>query len=132
MVPITRDIAINLNKLLKYVVPKRDKYINEKIIFYLRLYTDLIKAELRMKPDSWNSMVNLLKVVRNMASSCEFKEEEAYVKRIKSIASEILSKINKIKIKVAKDPSADAYHAKTKLQLAQNICILRILRRGAR
>lgn len=132
MVPLNKDIAINLNKLINFVFPKKDKYITEKTLFYLRLYTGLIKAEDKLTPDGCSRMVNILKVVRNMAKSSEYKEEEAYLKRIREIANEIISNMSKIRRIINKDPTSDAFHAKTKLQLAQNICILRILKRNMR
>ena len=132
MVPINKDIAINLNKLIKFVFPKKDKYLNEKTLFYLRLYTDLLRAETNMAEGGCNRVVYLLRIVRNMSRSTEFKEEEAYLKRIREIANEIISHISSIKRIMNKDPTGDAFHAKTKLQLAQNICILRILKRGSK
>jgi hypothetical protein len=127
MVP--KDIAISLNKLIEFVFPKKEKYINEKIIFYIRIYTDLVKAEERMTPERCKGIINLLKVVRNMSRNSDFKEEEAYLKRIKEITNSIIFNNKKIIKEVKKDPLGDHFHAKTKLQLAQNICILRILKR---
>ena len=132
MVPIEKDITINLNKLIGFIFPKKEKYLNEKIIFYIRLYTDIIKAEDKMNLDGFNKMVNLLKVVRNMSRNTKFKEEEAYLKRIREIVSSIISNASIIKKAIKKDPAGDPYHAMTKLQLAQNICILRILKRDVR
>ena len=129
MVPINKDITINLNKLIGFIFPKKEKYLNEKVIFYLRLYTDLIKAEEKMTLNGFKRMSNLLKVVRNMSRNSKFKEEEAYLKRIREIVSSILSKSLTIKSEIRKDPACDPCHAMTKLQLAQNICILRILKR---
>jgi hypothetical protein len=131
MVPFAKDMTISLSKLLEFVFPKREKYLIQRNLFYLRLYTDLIRAEEKMNPRGCKRMENILRVVRNMARNPDFKEEEAYLKRIRSIASDILSNLNRIKIKIKKDPTSDAYHAKTKLQLAQNICILRILKRSS-
>ena len=113
----------------EFVFPKKEKYINEKIIFYLRLYTDLTKAEEKMNEAGFRRMINLLKVVRNMAKSTVFKEEEAYLKRIREIASSVISNKDKIRRAIKRDPADVPLHAKTKLQLAQNICILRILKR---
>lgn len=132
MVPLKKEVSLSLGKFLDFVFPKKEKYLNEKTIFYLRLYTDLIRAEDRLNPNQNKAMVNILKVVRNMARSTEFREEEAYLKRIRDIASEILGNFNKIKIQIKKDPAGDPMHAKTKLQLAQNICILRIIKRSAK
>lgn len=129
MVPINKDITINLNKLIGFIFPKKEKYLNEKTLFYIRLYTDLIRAEDRMKLDGLNKMINFLKVVRNMSRDLKFKEEEAYLKRIREITNSIISNASLIKQAIRKDPMCDPFHAKTKLQLAQNICILRILKR---
>ena len=129
MVSINKDISINLNKLIGSIFPKKEKYLNEKIIFYIRLYTDLIRAEDKMTLDGFNKMINLLKVVRNMSRDPKFKEEEAYLKRIREIVNSIISNGSIIKRAIRKDLACDPYHAKTKLQLAQNICILRVLKR---
>ncbi|MBD3164127.1 hypothetical protein GF323_02930 [Candidatus Woesearchaeota archaeon] len=132
MVRINKDISINLNKLLNFVFPQKEKYVNEKIMFYLRLYTDLIKAEEKLSIDGFKKMLNLLKVIRNMSKEAGFKEEEAYIRRINQIANSLIKNANEIRKAIRKDPTSDAYHAKTKLQLAQNICILRILKRDVK
>ncbi len=129
MVQLNKDISINLNKLIGFIFPKKEKYLNEKMIFYIRLYTDLVRAEDAMTIERFNKMINLLKVVRNMSRESKFKEEESYLKRVREIANSIISNGSLIKSAIRKDPACDPLHAKTKLQLAQNICILRILKR---
>ena len=131
MGPLAREITGNLNKLLDVLRPAKGK-TNEKIIFYTRLYTDLIRAEENLKENGFFRLVNYLKVVRHQAKNCEFSDEEVYMKRIHSIANEILNNMDDLKKQIKQselgDAYADPYHARTKLQLAQNICILRILK----
>ncbi|MCK5282442.1 MAG: hypothetical protein KAK00_03455 [Nanoarchaeota archaeon] len=129
MVPLKPEIPININKLFEFVFPKKEKYINEKIIFYLRLYTDLVRAEDNISKSRYKKMINLLKVVRNTTKGTTFKEDELYLKRIRQISNEILSNVKCVKCRSKDCQICDSAHMKTKLQLAQNICILRILKR---
>jgi hypothetical protein len=131
MVPLNKTVPINLNALIKFIFPKKEKYMNEKIMLYIRLYTDLVRAEEKLISSNFARSINLLKVVRNM-SRAEFKEEEAYLKRIRDIVNSIISNIASIKRELRKDPNCDPLHARTKLQLAENICILRVLKREAK
>ncbi len=130
MVPINKDISINLNKLMDFILPKQEKYVNAKIIFYIRLYTGVMRAEDNLNAKNYGRVTNLCKVVRNIAKNSAFKEEETYLKRIRDIASEVINWTKKIEKKRKKHDLSDAYAVLTKLQLAQNLCILRILKRS--
>jgi len=133
MGPISREITNHLNKVVDLVLPKKEKYLNEKMIYYIRMYTDLVRAEENLSDINFNRMLNYLRVVRNMAKTSSFKEEELYFKRIHDIVNEILkgkfSLRKQIKRCILGDAYCDPYSARTKMQLAQNICILRILKR---
>ncbi|MBR9698962.1 hypothetical protein GOV09_00710 [Candidatus Woesearchaeota archaeon] len=132
MVSLRKDIKINLNKFLDFVISKDELYINEKIIYYIRLYTDLVRAEENLA-GGFNRMLNYLRIVRNMAKQATFREEEVYFQRIYDIAHEIIGNQAKIRRAASKLKPGDAYSdplgARTRMQLAQNICILRVMKR---
>ena len=125
---MNKKIPVNLNKLIGFIFPERQKYFNEKRIYYIRLYTDLIRAEDYLTETGFKKSINFLMIIRNMTKETEFKEEEVYFKRINEIVNGILSKLKNRKNKI-KNEMIDHNHLKTKLQLAQNICILRVLKR---
>ena len=129
MVSLNKEITVNFNKLMDFLFPKHEKYINEKILFYIRVYTDLISAQVNISKIHYKRATNYLKVVRNMCRGHQFKEEELYIKRIYEIVNGILANIRCVRCRAKDCDVCNPAHARTKLQLAQNICILRILKR---
>ena len=100
----------------------------EKMAFYLKLYTNLIMAESKL-----NSARGFdhLRIVRVMTREESYQNELHYLKYVSSITSEIMSKGEIIRKILRGDPTADPLNAKTKLLMAQNICVLRILKIGS-
>ncbi|MBS3136592.1 hypothetical protein J4401_06595 [Candidatus Woesearchaeota archaeon] len=126
MVSIKKDITQNLNRLFEFILPKKDKYANEKVIFYLRLYTGVMRAEDNLNAGNYARTINLLKVVRNTAGSTQFREESVFLERIRDIAHD---SINFLSVQKKGKKQSAFYTILTKLQMAQNLCILRILKR---
>ena len=102
--------------------------VQEKMAFYLKLYTNLIMAESKL-----NSVRGFdhLRIVRVMTREDSYQNELHYLKYVNSIASEVMSKSGIIRKILQTDPMADPLNAKTKLLMAQNVCVLRILKIGS-
>ena len=99
----------------------------EKMAFYLKLYTNLIMADSKL--DSPRGFDHL-RIVKVMTKDESYQKELHYLKYVNSIAAEIVSR-SRVILKILKDdPTADPVNAKTKLLMAQNICVLRILKIG--
>ncbi|MBN1156227.1 hypothetical protein JXA85_01300 [Candidatus Woesearchaeota archaeon] len=115
-------IRANLKKLREFILPDEDKLKREKSVLYLRVYTDLLQAQSNMT--NFKSFSEYLKIVRNIIKTSALKGEECYLSRIQEIINELLVS-KKGRAYYSKDHHID--YAKTKLHVAQNICILRIL-----
>ncbi|MFC1800584.1 hypothetical protein ACFLYT_00865 [Nanoarchaeota archaeon] len=124
----TKKYVHKLNKLMQELLPQEDKRRNEKILAYIRIYTDLIHAGNLLRKDSYKKSIEFLKIVKRFTKEFYFKEEEAYLKRINELASSILSNIRCVRCRAKDCNVCNPAHARTKLQLAQNICVLRILK----
>ncbi len=124
-----RGIPIRLSKLLAFILPRKEKYINEKILYYLRIYTGVLQAEDNLSAHRYGKSANLLRVVRNSTRNPAFREESVFLQRIHSIADEMVEWLKKVERMNRKLEITDIYTYITKLQMAQNICILRILER---
>ena len=97
----------------------------EKIVYYLKLYTNLLRAEFTL---STRRGFDHLKVAINMTKEASYQGETHYLDYISSLAREIISAQKKIQSGLRKDPVSDPAYAKTKLLIAQNICIMRIMK----
>ncbi|MBI2664064.1 hypothetical protein HYX10_01840 [Candidatus Woesearchaeota archaeon] len=95
-----------------------------KLIYYLKMYTHLISAleELRFRRG-----FDRLLIVAELAKESP-PGEAHYAKYVDGIVRQILAHKKQIKYILGKDYTADPLHAKTHLQMAQNICMLRILK----
>jgi hypothetical protein len=96
-----------------------------KIAYYLKLYTNLMGAELNL---SKRRGFDQLRIVKNMTEEESHHGEMHYINYINLIAKSLLSDQQKIHKILGKDPVADPLYAKTRLLMAQNICVLRILK----
>lgn len=123
------EISIYRNFFEKKVLPIINGKQKEqaKIAYYLKLYTSLMGAELNL---SKRRGFDQLRIVKNMTSHESYQGENHYISYISSIAKVILSNQKKIQKILNKDPVADPLYAKTQLLMAQNICVLRILKIG--
>jgi hypothetical protein len=111
----------------KRIMPflKKGRREQEKLIYYLKLYSHLLSAmnELRSRRG-----FDRLRIVLKLTSKESFSGESHYLKYIGSITRDALANQKRIQGILAKDPTADPLHTKTRLMIAQNICILRILK----
>lgn len=98
---------------------------HNKLIFYLKLYTHLISAldELEYKRG-----FDRLKIVANLTTTESYPGEAHYIRYINAIVRDVFYNRKRIQRIQSKDPAGDPLHAKTRLLLAQNICMIRILK----
>jgi len=116
----------SMNRLIKYVMPNWKRKSDINILDYITMYTHLIKASELLNVVYYKKSFNHMLVIKRLALRPP-KDEEYYYQTIRSTIKTIISQEADI-IKRLKDYEAsDPCHAKTKLLLAQNICILRIL-----
>jgi len=104
---------------------KESHKTHDKLIFYLKLYTHLISALDELK---YKRGFDRLKIVANLTRTESYPGEAHYTHYINTIAKDILSHKIRIQRIQSKDPAGDPLHAKTRLLLAQNICMIRILK----
>ena len=96
----------------------------EKLVYYLKLYTHLITALDELK--SRRGFDRLIIVSQLTKES--YPGESHYIKYVSSLVRSTLSNKKRILQILSKDPASDPLHAKTELLMAQNICMLRILK----
>ena len=120
-----KDFYRLFEKRLLPLVRNRSTTDNEKLLFYLRIYTYLLNSLNLMSTSANKRSFNFLKIVAQLTAKQSFRGEEYYLKYINSIAREIISNESRIKTIVSQDPAADPLHSNTKLIMAQNICLMR-------
>ncbi len=98
---------------------------SEKIIFYLKLYTNLLMCMDKLKT---RRGFDHLKIIAYMTKQETFPGEAHYLEYINQISRKVIANQNKIQQELLKDPASDPYHTYTELLMAQNICVLRILK----
>ena len=105
---------------------KPDQQKNQtKLAYYLKLYSAFIGAEHKL--DTARGFDNL-RIADGMTAQESFAGEVHYIKYLNSITRNIIRHRKKIQRVLKKDPVADPLHAKSHLLMAQNICVLRILK----
>ncbi|HLC60064.1 MAG TPA: hypothetical protein VJJ52_01400 [Candidatus Nanoarchaeia archaeon] len=118
----------NFKKIIDLIIPKKERRQSNIIIGYIRIYTHLNNALNLMNQYNYKRAIEHLKLTKNIIKQLRFDEERPYLARIKKILDSIIGKSKSISIKMLKDESSDPLHIKTSMLLAQNICILRILK----
>ena len=103
----------------------RPKITNEKVVYYLKLYSVFIVAENKL--DAPRGIHSLL-IANSMTSQEAYDGEEHYIKYLNSIVKRILKNKETIQQILKEDPVADPLRAKSELLMAQNICVMRILK----
>lgn len=124
----TAKYVQKINRLMRELLPQEGSKKNEKILAYIRIYTDLINAGNLLRKTTYKKSIEYLNIVKRFTKEYNFKEEEHYLKRINELATSILSNIRCTKCKSDDCNVCNPAHSRTKLQLAQNICVLRILK----
>jgi len=111
----------------KKIMPfmKKGHLEQEKLVYYLKLYTHLITAVDELKS---RRGFDRLKIVADLTSKESYAGEVHYIKYINTLVREIMHNKKRIQRILSKDPAADALYARTKLLMAQNICVIRILK----
>ncbi|HLD18805.1 MAG TPA: hypothetical protein VJB90_02240 [Candidatus Nanoarchaeia archaeon] len=94
-----------------------------KIIFYIRIHTMLINAMQVYKNRKKLKCMNILRVISDFTLKPAFSDERHYILKLHKINREL---IDIVESKNTKD--LETNHFRSKLQLAQNICILRLLK----
>lgn len=109
------DINKVFQNISKHKVAKR----NKKILNYLRIYSHLLTARAFLKSKVSRFKTHAI-IAKKLTRGTEFEDERVYIERINKILSSVLS--------VKRSDEAAISAIETKLLLAQNICILRVLK----
>jgi hypothetical protein len=104
----------------------------ERFVFYIRLYTYFVQAFDHFNMHDYSEALEFLNVARRFTKSAKLEEEEAkYVKKIDAIIKPIVPKLESLSEQFDASPPSKRKIANIKksLQAAQNICLLRMLKR---
>ncbi|MFH1134240.1 MAG: hypothetical protein V1735_07185 [Nanoarchaeota archaeon] len=113
--------------LFEKLFPQNTRKRGRKVLTYLRLHTHLITAYHLMNKEQHGRAFELLMTsLRILQRLPDEKERPAY-ERIKTILKKILTKKDVISQELINE-THDPHHVHTHIMLAQNICILRILK----
>ena len=118
----------NFKKLIDLIIPKKERRQSRIIISYIRLYTYLNNSFNLLNRNSIKHAFEYLSIAKNIISQLKFEEEKPYLRRITIILDQILKNHIAISNAIRKDETSDPFHVKTSILLAQNICILRMLK----
>ncbi|MFH1978434.1 MAG: hypothetical protein ABIJ92_03850 [Candidatus Aenigmatarchaeota archaeon] len=124
--------ARKINEYLKpfadVLFTKQEKKNIVERVYYLRIYAMLAYALVLMNSTSYKRAFNRLEILKNLTRNPITEKESIYVKHIDGLVRSIIKDKKKIVMRLKKEESHDPVHAKTRLQLAQNISIIRILK----
>jgi hypothetical protein len=118
----------HFKKLINLIMPAKERRQSSIIIKYLGIYTQLNNAFNLLNKSSCRRAFEHLRIAKNMMGQDKFDEEQHYMKRISAILNSLLKNKDKIIEGIIKEEASDPFHAKTSVMLAENICILRILK----
>jgi hypothetical protein len=130
LIPMTLN-RIPLRKvtgLLNKIIPKQERKQTEKVLSYLRIYTHLVNAYDMIDPEHCQRAFDHILIVKNLTKEVSYRGEKSYLENINQIAKDILKKRRSIVRRLNKYQASDPAHSKTNLLLAQNICVLRIMK----
>jgi len=128
MIQLNKIPLKRIGNLLNKLMPKKDVKHGEKILNYIRIYTRLVNAYDLLNKDSYQRAFDHLVIVKNLTREITYREENRYIENINKIVKDILKKKRSIVRRLKKYEATDPAHSKTNLLLAQNICILRIMK----
>ena len=100
----------------------------EKLLHYLKIYSNLLSSQNLLKKNHSTRSFYHLKIVVTLTNETAYPGEAHYLKYINTIAREALAKRKIITRIINKNETEDALHVVTKMLMAQNICVLRILK----
>ena len=118
----------HFKKLIDLIIPKKERRQSNIIISYIRIYTQLNNAFNLLNKENCKRAFEHLFITKNIIKQLNFQEEQHYLKRISDILNSILKNKGGIIMQIRKNKAPDPFHVKTSVLLAQNICILRILK----
>ena len=118
----------HFKKLIDLIIPKKERRQSNIIISYIRIYTQLNNAFNLLNKENCKRAFEHLFITKNIIKQLNFQEEQHYLKRISDILNSILKNKEAIITQIRMNESPDPFHVKTSVLLAQNICILRILK----
>lgn len=118
----------HFKKLLDLIIPLKERRQSEIIISYIRIYSRLNTAFDLLNKDNCKRAFEHLSISKKILKQLKFNEEKPYLRRIANILNRILKNENKIIQGIKREETSDPFHVKTSVLLAQNICILRILK----
>ena len=117
-----------VNRLFKLLLPTEERKSSEKILHYLRIYTHLVTALDKIDSRRYKRGFDIVKIVNNLLKTTHYKEEEIYYKKMQDVINQVLAQRKNLRKMLIDEPTSDPLAIKTNLLLAQNICILRILK----
>lgn len=119
---------LHFKKLIDLIIPKKERRQSNIIISYIRIYTQLNNAFNLLNKENCKRAFEHLFITKNIIRQLNFQEEQHYLKRISHILNSILKNKGVIVTQIRMNKVPDPFHVKTSVLLAQNICILRILK----
>lgn len=120
--------VLNFKKLIDLIIPKKERRQSEIIIGYIGIYTLLNNAFNLLNRESCKKSMEYLQIAKKGINELKFEEEAPYLKRISNILNAILKNSRAIINGIREGQASDPFHVKTSVLLAQNICVLRILK----
>ena len=118
----------HFKKLIDLIIPKKERRQSNIIISYIRIYTQLNNAFNLLNKENCKRAFEHLFITKNIIKQLNFQEEQRYLQRISDILNSILKNKGAIIMQIRMNKAPDPFHVKTSVLLAQNICILRILK----
>jgi hypothetical protein len=116
-----------MNKLFNSLSSGKKEKIRAMVIDYLRAYTHLVMAAARLTPETSRRTFDHLTAASNILKG--LREEDFHAANVIEIISDIFSVRKQIERRLAHGKDYfDPLYANTKIRLAQDICILRILK----
>ncbi|MBI2971863.1 MAG: hypothetical protein HYY37_05580 [Candidatus Aenigmarchaeota archaeon] len=97
----------------------------KRTIFYLRLYTYLLKSSEDLRCRHFEECVYNLLIAKKFALECDLKGEKPHAEQIKALTERLVADITSAKRK--KDAEIRYHKLKVLLRAAQGICVLRML-----
>ena len=115
-------------ELINNASDSENKRKNKKVISYLRLYSHLNNAKHVWKTKTRSKPVHYLKIVRSFTDSCPFREEEPYYKKINELIRGIITEAKCKECNTYTCKHIVTSRVKIRIKLAENICMLRLLK----
>lgn len=118
----------HFKKLIDLIMPKKERRQSNIIISYIRIHSQLNNAFNMLNREKCRRAMEYVAISRRFIKRLKFEEERPYLDRILKILNQILKNRKLIINGIRKEEASDPFHVKTLVLLAQNICILRILK----